>query len=52
MRRLAAAPALVDSLGTSGRRFAETFTWDRAASQTEEHLTECVRARRAGGVGG
>lgn len=44
MRRLAASPELVASLGTRGRSFAETFTWERAASETEAHL-QAVRAR-------
>ncbi len=43
MRRVADSPALVAALGAAGRRFAETFTWERAASQTEAHLAECVR---------
>ena len=38
MGRLAEAPALVASLGVAGRRFAETFTWERAAAQTASHL--------------
>ncbi|MBV6521445.1 MAG: D-inositol-3-phosphate glycosyltransferase [Gemmatimonadaceae bacterium] len=38
MRQLASAQVLVDSLGSRGRRFAETFTWERAASETEAHL--------------
>ena len=36
--RLAASRDLVESLGASGRRFAETFTWERSARLTEEHL--------------
>lgn len=39
MRRVASSPDLVSSLGMQGRRFAETFTWERAASETEEHLS-------------
>ena len=38
--RLAADPALVASLGAGARRFAERFTWEEAARQTEAHLTE------------
>ena len=38
MQRLAAAPELVASLGVNGRAFAETFTWERAALETETHL--------------
>lgn len=43
MARIAQSPALVRSLGENGRRFAGTFTWDRAASETEAHLVELVR---------
>jgi glycosyltransferase involved in cell wall biosynthesis len=38
MRRIADAPALVDALGRQARRFAEGFTWERAAAETESHL--------------
>jgi glycosyltransferase involved in cell wall biosynthesis len=38
MRRLAESRALVTSLGIAARSFAETFTWERAAEQTEAHL--------------
>jgi glycosyltransferase involved in cell wall biosynthesis len=43
MARIAQSPALVQSLGEGGRRFATTFTWDRAADETEAHLKELVR---------
>ena len=36
--RLAGSPGLVESLGAAGRRFAETFTWERSARLTEQHL--------------
>jgi glycosyltransferase involved in cell wall biosynthesis len=36
--RLAASPELVDQLGRQARSFAEGFTWERAATQTEHHL--------------
>ena len=39
MDRLAASRALVEALGEHARRFAETFTWERAAEETEQHLT-------------
>ena len=39
MDRIAASPALVAQLGRSARTFAETFTWTRAAEETERHLT-------------
>ncbi|HYD52459.1 MAG TPA: glycosyltransferase family 4 protein, partial [Gemmatimonadaceae bacterium] len=38
MRRLAASPTLVHSLGVAARAFAETFTWERAAAETLRHL--------------
>ena len=43
MRRIAGDRALVDRLGAAGRRFAESFTWDAAAAQTERHLAEVAR---------
>ena len=49
---VAASPALVAQLGVSARAFAETFTWERAAEQTAEHLAEVVAGpsmRRSGG---
>jgi glycosyltransferase involved in cell wall biosynthesis len=42
MRRLIQSPELVKVLGAAGRRFAETFTWDRAAGETLAHLEEVV----------
>lgn len=36
--QFAASPALVASMGASGRAFAESFTWERAAEQTLAHL--------------
>jgi glycosyltransferase involved in cell wall biosynthesis len=42
MRGLVHSPDLVDVLGAGGRRFAETFTWDRAADETLAHLEEVV----------
>ena len=38
MARIAASPALVEVLGAAGRRFAEQFTWERTADETEAHL--------------
>lgn len=38
MRGLLQSPELVETLGVNARRFAETFTWDNAASQTIAHL--------------
>lgn len=45
MSRLAADPALVAGLGAHARRFAETFTWERAAAETERHLQTVVASR-------
>ena len=42
MRGLVESPDLVSSLGTAGRRFAEAFTWDRAANDTLAHLEQVV----------
>lgn len=44
MGRLAESRALAESMGRAGRTFAESFTWDRAASETEAHLRESIRA--------
>lgn len=38
MRRLAESPELVTKLGAAARAFSETFTWERAAAETERHL--------------
>ena len=40
MERIAADPEMVRSMGERGRRFAEGFTWNRTAVQTEQHLRE------------
>ena len=45
MAELADAPGTVARMGVAARRFAETFTWERAALQTETHLREVVEAR-------
>jgi glycosyltransferase involved in cell wall biosynthesis len=42
MSRIASAPPLVESLGRAGRAFAETFTWERAALETEAHLLDVL----------
>jgi glycosyltransferase involved in cell wall biosynthesis len=47
MGRLAADAALVERLGTQARRFAETFTWERAAEETERHLQRVFTSRRS-----
>ncbi len=38
MRGLLDSPELVSTLGENARRFAETFTWERAATDTLAHL--------------
>jgi glycosyltransferase involved in cell wall biosynthesis len=42
MRGLVQSPDLVAALGAAARRFAEKFTWDRAAIDTLAHLEEVV----------
>ena len=42
MRGIVESRDLVNVLGAAGRRFAEQFTWDRAASDTLSHLEEVV----------
>lgn len=42
MRGIVESPDLVNMMGTAARRFAETFTWDRAATETLSHLDEVV----------
>jgi len=42
MDRVAASRSLVEQLGRSARAFAETFTWERAASETAAHLERVV----------
>ncbi|MBM4194565.1 MAG: glycosyltransferase family 4 protein [Gemmatimonadetes bacterium] len=43
MTTLASDPARVATMGAAARRFAEGFSWDSAAAQTEAHLQEVVR---------
>jgi len=42
MRGLVESPDLVRALGSNARRFAETFTWERAAQETLHHLHRVV----------
>lgn len=42
MRRLAESRTLVESLGKDARGFAEGFTWERTAHETEQHLMHVV----------
>jgi glycosyltransferase involved in cell wall biosynthesis len=45
MRRLVDTPELVPQLGVAARRFAEGFTWENAADQTERHLRHVIEQR-------
>ncbi len=45
MDRLAGSPALVAQMGERARAFAETFTWDRCARETEAHLLRVVNPK-------
>jgi glycosyltransferase involved in cell wall biosynthesis len=42
MRGIVESRDLVDVLGAAGRRFAQNFTWERAANATLSHLEEVV----------
>lgn len=42
-QRLADSRELVSAMGVSSRRFAETFTWTRAADETEAHFMRVIR---------
>ncbi len=42
MNDLIGDPSLVETLGRAGRAFAEDFTWDRAASDTERDLEAII----------
>jgi glycosyltransferase involved in cell wall biosynthesis len=42
--RVAGNRALVEGLGEKARSFATTFTWERAASETAQHLDEVIEA--------
>ena len=42
MRGIVESRDLVDVLGAAGRRFAQNFTWERAANSTLAHLEEVV----------
>jgi glycosyltransferase involved in cell wall biosynthesis len=48
MRRLSGDLPLVNRLGSTGRRFAESLSWDRAAQLTESHLMHTIGHARAG----
>lgn len=42
MNRIANSRDLVESMGLKARAFAESFTWDKAATETEAHLREVL----------
>ena len=42
LRRIAGSPELVRTLGATARTFAESFTWERAALETESHLATAL----------
>lgn len=44
MNLLIEQPELVESLGRAARTFAEGFTWDRAANDTEQDLEAIIQA--------
>ena len=46
MDRLAQSRELVEALGKQARAFAESFTWERAAEETEQHLMRITGAGR------
>ena len=48
MQRLASDASLVTRLGVRARAFAETFTWERAASETALHLQRVFTTSRRG----
>ncbi|GIW51271.1 MAG: glycosyl transferase family 1 [Gemmatimonadales bacterium] len=48
MARLAEDRDLVERMGRAARKFAERFSWDRAALETEEHLQLTIDAARRG----
>jgi glycosyltransferase involved in cell wall biosynthesis len=43
LERLASTPAEVARLGAGAHRFAQSFTWERAAELTEAHLAQVAR---------
>jgi glycosyltransferase involved in cell wall biosynthesis len=42
MRGIVQSPHLVDVLGKAARKFAESFSWDRAANETLAHLEAVI----------
>ncbi|MBI4408518.1 MAG: glycosyltransferase family 1 protein, partial [Gemmatimonadetes bacterium] len=48
LERLLTDAQLRDRLGAQARAFAERYSWDRAASDTEAHLQQQLRLARRG----
>jgi len=48
MQRVAESRELVERLGAEARTFAESFTWERAAEQTQRHLESVIAERMRG----
>ncbi len=46
LQRLAQHPEQVGRLGAAARQFAQTFSWDRAADETESQLLQLISAAR------
>jgi glycosyltransferase involved in cell wall biosynthesis len=46
MQRLADSRDLVEALGHTARGFAESFTWERAADDTQRHLLRVIEGQR------
>jgi glycosyltransferase involved in cell wall biosynthesis len=42
MRGIVQSPDLVETLGRAARKFAETFSWERAANETLSHLESVI----------
>jgi glycosyltransferase involved in cell wall biosynthesis len=47
-RRLSSSRELVTTMGAKARAFAETFTWARAAEETETHLMGVIQRTNGG----
>ena len=43
MKKVATSSDVVEKFGSAGRRFAERFTWGRAATETLSHLQQVVQ---------
>ena len=48
MGRIAADAGLRERLGRGARAFAETFSWERTARETADHLDTAIATRRGG----